>query len=396
MVERRIISSYMAAGIGWQICVQAYWLLLFVRVSVELDFTPLELVLFGTAKEVAVLSFEIPTGVVADIFSRKWSVVIAFVISGVAIAGSGLLGGFVPLLVMAALWGFGLTFRSGAETAWLTAEIGSPESAEPILLSRAAWSLLAKIVGVIGAGLLATVTSLSTALTSFGVALVAVALGLSVAMPERNFVAVATDRRSAFTSLLRTGVSSARRIRPLRVLVVSTVVAGFGSEAVDRLYVRRLDELTTNSLTGSGVFWIGLITVAQALLGALALRVVVRRYQGDGIVPATAATLIVTAIGVFAFAIAGVLGVAVIGLIVAGAARLTTEPLRVAWANTWAPTEARATVHSFVGQAHSLGEIIGGVVLGTVATTAGLPAALTISAALYAVSASQVVTFRRT
>jgi len=44
-------------------------------------------------------------------------------------------------------------------------------------------------------------------------------------------------------------------------------------------------------------------------------------------------------------------------------------------------------VHSFVGQAQSLGEISGGITLGIVAQQAGIGTAITASAALYLVAA---------
>ena len=43
----------------------------------------LELVLAGTVMEACVFCFEIPTGIVADLWSRKWSVIIGHVGIGV-------------------------------------------------------------------------------------------------------------------------------------------------------------------------------------------------------------------------------------------------------------------------------------------------------------------------
>src|SRR5262249_33831898 len=52
---------------------------------------PLDLVLLGTVVLVAGLLFEIPTGVVADTYSRKVSVVIGVALSGVCFVAQGLL-----------------------------------------------------------------------------------------------------------------------------------------------------------------------------------------------------------------------------------------------------------------------------------------------------------------
>ena len=50
----------------------------------DVGMSPLELVLAGTALEVAYTLFEVPTSVVADTFSRRVSVVVAQVVMGVA------------------------------------------------------------------------------------------------------------------------------------------------------------------------------------------------------------------------------------------------------------------------------------------------------------------------
>lgn len=54
----------------------------FLILQVGLD--PLQLVLMGTILEVSYLVFEIPTGIVADTLSRKWSIVIGYLGTGIA------------------------------------------------------------------------------------------------------------------------------------------------------------------------------------------------------------------------------------------------------------------------------------------------------------------------
>ena len=72
--------------------------------------------LVGTVLEITCLLFEVPTGIVADLHSRRTSVLI-----GCAVVGIGLLLQAVPLLVtvLAAqvVWGIGYTFTSGATQA---------------------------------------------------------------------------------------------------------------------------------------------------------------------------------------------------------------------------------------------------------------------------------------
>jgi len=55
------------------------WVVMAVYLVSELDLSPLQLVLMGTAMEAAVFVFEIPTGVVADMYSRRLSLIIGFI-----------------------------------------------------------------------------------------------------------------------------------------------------------------------------------------------------------------------------------------------------------------------------------------------------------------------------
>ena len=78
--------------------------------------------------ELATFVFEVPTGVLADSFSRKWSLVIGYLIWG----GGFLLQALVPVyeivLLSQAIWGLGFTFVSGAAEAWLVDEVGQEQA----------------------------------------------------------------------------------------------------------------------------------------------------------------------------------------------------------------------------------------------------------------------------
>ena len=61
--------------------------------------------------------FEIPTGVVADSYSRRLSILIGVGLTGAALVLIGLTESFALLLVGQVVWGLGTTFTSGATTA---------------------------------------------------------------------------------------------------------------------------------------------------------------------------------------------------------------------------------------------------------------------------------------
>ena len=79
-------------------------------------------------------------------------------------------------------------------------------------------------------------------------------------------------------------------------------------------------------------------------------------------------------------ALLGCLGV----LLVSGIGYNVTRAVSVVWMNQRTPGPVRATVHSFLSQAETLGEILGGGALAALAQGAGIAATLLTAAALLA------------
>lgn len=84
-INPKTLRVFLTSGFLWQLCWSSYWALFFLRVVVDVGLDPLQLLLLGTTKEITILAVELPTGVVADIRSRRLSVVLAFVICGTAV-----------------------------------------------------------------------------------------------------------------------------------------------------------------------------------------------------------------------------------------------------------------------------------------------------------------------
>jgi DHA3 family tetracycline resistance protein-like MFS transporter len=384
---------YLISGLIRRACSRGYWPLLFVRLVTEVELSALELVLLGTVMELTILTMEIPTGVVADVYSRKWSVVISFLVMGVAMALSGLFEPYALLVATQVLIGFGNTFETGAETAWITAELGGHEAAEPVILRRARLQLLAGVVGIVGFAGLAAITSLTAALVVIGAIYVGWSILLAVVMPETNFERSRGEGWRAFTGMLADGYGQARRINPLRVLVIVVFIGGLAKEAIDRLDVQRLVDVgLPNDI--DEVLVIGLITAVKLLVASALLFAAHRRVGETDLITAMAVLLFGVAVGVLLLAQVDVLGVAALGLILQGGFHFATEPVVTTWTNRFASDDARATVHSFMGQAEAFGEIVGGIALGVVAQVISVPAAMTVSGVLFLVAAATTLRAR--
>ena len=77
---------------------RGYWLVTSLYLVLDAGLSASQLVFIGVAQGAVSLLFEIPTGVVADTISRKWSLVIFHILVGVSMVLTGLVTSFPALL----------------------------------------------------------------------------------------------------------------------------------------------------------------------------------------------------------------------------------------------------------------------------------------------------------
>src|SRR5262245_43827467 len=162
------------------------WIVMSLYLVSVLDLSPLQLVLMGTAMEAAVFLCEIPTGVVADTYSRRLSLAIGFVGMGLAWLLVGVVGAPVLVIALWALWGVSYTFTSGAYQAWITDEVGV-ERVPTVFLRGARYGYAGSFVGLIAFVALGAL-SLRAAVIVSGVVTIACGLACALLMPETGFV----------------------------------------------------------------------------------------------------------------------------------------------------------------------------------------------------------------
>lgn len=386
-------SIYLAIGVAQGLFFGAWVLAAVVWWVVELGLSPIRLVLLGTALELAVSLAESPTGVVADVFSRKWSIVLSWLIIGVAQILAPIWPLFPVLLVWQALWGLGWTFQSGADTAWVTDETGRHD--ENLIVGRALAMSVGLVVGIAGSMAL-TRWSLPGTMIVAGTASTAFGLVLAVVMPERNFTAIDRSDRPTVRAIVdtwRQGFDIVRSSRVLRVVVAATFVVSMVDELVDRLDFARMRELGFPDLDGAdSAFLFGAVWIGMTLL-TIPVLVLVHRRSGPESDQRSArlmtGLLLGLAVGVGLMA-GNVFVLAVYGWVQRDVIREVLEPVGEAWVNRHAPSEVRATVISFRSQSMAFGEIAGGLALGTVAELVSLQAGFAGGALLVLVAGSMI------
>ena len=328
-------------------------------------------VFMGTLYELSILLFEVPTGIVADLVSRRMSVCIGWFVVGIAFFIQGMFP--VAAIVIAAqiILGIGDTFVSGAHDAWVADEIPFTDpgvsAGQAFFIGQRA-SFWGRMVGpVLALGL--SLYNLPTVLTVTGLGFFVFAVSARFWMTERGFRK--GDHERKFWVVFREGWGMVRLYRLLFLVLLVSVFYGLASEGFDRLWNKIF--LDTFAMPRIGpfddTFWwalFGILTQVGGMGLNIGLSKVLNMNSARSI---TSALLVLTGVlilSLLGFALTKSFVVAIGFYIVSRSIRRMVDPLLTTWTNLYAPPQTRATILSFSSQSHSLGEIAGGPIVGAI------------------------------
>ncbi|HEY6583591.1 MAG TPA: MFS transporter [Gaiellaceae bacterium] len=360
----------------------------------DVGVNPFQLVLLGTVSEIAIFVFEVPTGVVADTYSRRLSIIIGMIGAGAAIVLLGLVEIYWVILLAAVLRGIAGTFMSGAWEAWITDEHGV-DGIGRVFLRGNQFSYLGAIVGS-AAGVGIATQDLGLALVFGGLVSVATGIACIFLMPEHGFRRRPVEERtSPLRSMKATAVTGGRLVRGHNILLLIvgiTFFAGAASEGLDRLWeAHLLTDVGLPELWGlDPVVWFGVFNIVGLVAGIVITSFLVPRFEYADNSKLAKSLLFLTVIlsaSVVIFGLAASFAVAAVAYLVARLVRRLKDPLYATWLNkNVEDSSVRATVNSIASQADAIGEVAGGPVIGAIGTVASLRAAL-VSAGLLLVPA---------
>jgi len=349
---------------------------------------PLQLVLAGTILEATVFLFEIPTGVLADVKSRRLSVIIGYALIGVGFVVEGALPRFWTIALAQVLWGFGYTFTSGSTEAWIADELGEERAGEAYLRgaqAERAGALVAIPISVVLGSL-----SLQLPIVLGGLAMLLMSVFLVFAMREDGFTPSPPEERTTWGLMLKTVRDAQQLVRrqPILIVLLATgLFYGLYSEGFDRLWTPHLlDNFAGPWQEGpEPVVWFGIIRAVMLLISLAATEVARRRVDTAQALP-LARTLLLNAASIILCLVGFALTRSFWGAVglywLIGALRNIAAPLHTAWINlSIDQPQVRATIFSVSGQADAVGQIAGGPAVGAIGN-ASIRAALVSSALL--------------
>jgi MFS transporter, DHA3 family, tetracycline resistance protein len=324
---------------------------------------PLQLVLVGTTLESSLLLFEIPTGVVADAYSRRLSVIIGVILIGLGFIIEGSFPAFIPILAAQVVWGLGYTFTSGAVQAWLSDEIGEAAAGGAFLRANQLGNLAA-ILGI-GACIAFGSLAINWPIQLGGIGMLLLGLFLVWRMPEKGMKQdefSVNNRWMMFKEIFTGGLQMVNRRPMLMPILTIGLLFGLSSEGFDRLWTKHLlDQFALPfGQYYQPVVWLGVIDIC-ALLAAIGCAEFVRRFNDPSNSRTTGRNIFLLSIGVIvglcSFALANSFYLAVTAYIIVFISRSVISPLYTSWVNQRLDSKVRATVLSMSGQVDAIGQL---------------------------------------
>jgi DHA3 family tetracycline resistance protein-like MFS transporter len=353
-----------------------FWLIFTVDLLYHVtvvNLSPFQLVLMGTILEVSAFVFEIPTGVLADVKSRRLSVIIGYVIMGLGFIVEGSLPIFGAIALAQVIWGLGYTFTSGATQAWIADEVGEEQAGQAFLRG----SQLAQIGHLAAIPLSTLLGSVSVALPVVvgGGLMIGLAAFLALTMTEDGFTPTPPEERTSWGMMIKTVKDARQLVRRQPILLTLLGIMffyGLYSEGLDRLWTAHLLEGFAVPLLDrvKPVVWFGAIQIVSLVFSLAATEAIRQRVDANHsrsvrrILMLDAGATIGALAG---FALTRSFWVAAATYCAIGALRAVVDPLYTAWFNRRIDdSQVRATMFSVTSQTNAVGQVVGGPGVGVI------------------------------
>ena len=339
---------------------------------------PYQLILLGTALEIAVIFFEIPTGLVADKYSRKLSVVIGYFIIGLGFLVELLTLKFIWIFLAQIIWGFGYTFISGALDAWVSDETHNKDIEQTYIKANTISKIMTifGIFGALGFGII----DIRLPMFLSAILYILMSIVLIFVMKEKVLKEV---MHHSMLHQFKLGLKHIFKHPMLKIFVVTAFLLGLYSEGIDRLeeYIV-LDKITLTIFSDlPSIYIVSIMHMVVALLGVIMLLIIKKHVkEGLKVYQWFLALVLFMSIGLIIFAYLPNAYLAMLGFFFFRMTRQGLDPLYTSILAREIPSKMKATVMSTFGQIDGIGQIFSGILMTTLAFVLGTKAILTTTA----------------
>ena len=321
--------------------------------------------------------FEIPTGIVADMWGRRTSFLLGTITLAVTTVLYVLLweieAAFALWAVVSLFLGLGFTFFSGATEAWLVDALDATRfegQLESVLARGQVVTGVGMLTGSVAGGFLAQIFSLGFPFVLRGAILALMFLFAFALMHDVGFTPKRDGRPlEEMRGIASNSIEYGWRVRPVKYLMIASVFTGgvgiYVFYALQPYLLELYDDPEAYGIAGL----VAAIVAGAQILGGFATPLIRKAFKRR-----TSALLAAEILSVVTLVLVGLIEVfwAVIGLIVVwGLLFAASMPIRQAFLNGLIPSQQRATILSFDSLMSSSGGVWAQPALGRAADVWG-------------------------
>jgi len=345
--------------------------------------------------------FEVPTGIVADMWGRR----VSFLLGTLTLAFST--GLYVLLWAMEApfwswalsslLIGLGFTFFSGATEAWLVDALratGYDGPLDPVFARAQILTGVGMLTGSVAGGYIAQVTNLGVPFVLRAVVLAVMFCIAFVLMRDLGFTPKRGGRPlTEMRGLLADSIEYGWRVPSVRLVMLAGLFTGGVGIYVFYALQPYLLELYGDEQAYGIAGLVAAIVAGAQIVGGLVAPALRARFSRR-----TSALLLAQVLSVAVLLLIGLVesfGAVIALIVVWGLLFAASVPIRQAYINDRIPSEQRATILSFDSLMSSSGGVVEQPILGRAADVWGYPASYLLSGGLSALALPFLARARR-
>ncbi len=331
-----------------------------------------QIALLAAVFEASILLFEMPTGMVADIYGRRISVILSTAFS----LTSGIIFIFFPFLagfiVAEIIGGLGETLRSGALEAWLVDSLkheGKEEKQKSAFAQGTKFKIAGNLLGLILGGYLAWF-NMKLVWIPFTVVFLILCLFLILKMKEEYTIEKKVSDKiiSKFSETIKQSLNVLRSQKLILALIVLALFSEFSFETISQFWQVHFDE--NLSIPAQYFGWILAIASILTILFIDKVTSFSEKFKGE-----ISSLIILEFLFLVSLLLIAMIGsplLTVIFFILLQSFVSFKEPLFLDLYNKHIPSSQRATLLSFQSLVGSGGEVLAGLCIGVVAQKFGL------------------------
>ncbi len=332
---------------------------------------------------VSIFLFELPTGAFADLYGRKKSLILGYLILSFAFYIYFISYSFNMFLLAECIAAIGFTFISGAQEAWIADAVKKQKIQQNIdlvfshghIISRFA-SLLS---GLVGAYIGTVSLRIPMELTSFFLFITAIFVFFFV--QETYYKQKNLQENTSIKSLITTakeGIRYASLHRVIMILIIISFLTSFAFQSPNMYWSPRFNELAGNQIWIVGWVWAGISL--SMMFGSYLIKSLIKKEKSYTQI--CIAAMLCLGIPLFISAASNIFSIVLISFLLYEVGRGMHQPIQKGYLNNFLSPHHRATVFSFDSMIGKLGAAVGLLLMGLLAKNTSIQTAWVVSALL--------------